>query len=326
MLALLGASSAPARPCSGTPTAAWSRPPRRRGRRASRRWCSTSRRWEACSPRTSGSSASGRASPPATATAPSPTSSPTSGGYSQAEIDAMRGTPGVGAPGWRSVPTVDQGAAQAEGAYTPAGGRARAASGCPRCMLVGSREPGVGAPLDRGLRGGDPGRRGRDARGPGPRRHLRAPPSSVASRAPAGSAGRDLLVLADDLPGRVGGVHEVRRLAVAQGVVVVVVLLVAAVDAAAARRCRPVPRNFCAIAPLTVSVPEVVAAVPVVDDERVVEGQDRGVDLDVPGAAVVVAVAVVVVPVVRPGGRRARSCSRSGRRARRSGSSSRSRR
>ena len=58
------------------------------------------------------------------------------------------------------------------------------------------------------------------------------------------------------------------------------------------------PRKRWAIAPLTVERPEVVAAVPVVHDERVVEGQDRGVDLDVPGTAVVVAVGVVVAPVV----------------------------
>ena len=160
-----------ARPCSGTPTAAWSPPPRPRAADGLAGWCSTSRRWAACSPRrTLARALPRRGSPPATASAPSRDFLADVGGYSEAEIDAMRGTP-VWEARLAIVPTVDP-RARAENAYRlPVEALGR--SGCPTLMLVGSGEPGLGAPLDRGLRGGDPRRRGRDARGPGARRHRR---------------------------------------------------------------------------------------------------------------------------------------------------------
>src|SRR4051812_19463972 len=90
---------------------------------------------------------------------------------------------------------------------------------------------------------------------------------------------RDLLVEAAQTPGRVDRVQEVRRADLAQAIVVVVVLQVAGRDgdatgadrAAEVLRYRPVDRQRS----------ERGAAVVVVDDERVAQGEDRRVDADV---------------------------------------------
>ena len=87
----------------------------------------------------------------------------------------------------------------------------------------------------------------------------------------------DLLVGPDDFPvAPSSGFRKYGGRAVAQAVVVPVVLQVAGRDGRRCR-CRPAPRNFCTIAPLTVSVPE-LAAVVVVDHEGVLQRHDRRVD------------------------------------------------
>ena len=182
----------------------------------------------------SGSTGSMRWWPPATASAALLDFLRDIGGYTDAEIAAMRGTP-VWDARLATMPTAVR-EMRAENAYRlPIEALARLA--VPTLLLVGSRSPDWARRSTEAYAEAIPGAtvvtldgQGHGANAAAPElvaaellRFLRGPP-----------ARRDLLVLADDLPGRVGGVHEVRRLAVAQGVVVVVVLGVTAVDAAAA--------------------------------------------------------------------------------------------
>src|SRR4051795_11331476 len=90
--------------------------------------------------------------------------------------------------------------------------------------------------------------------------------------------GRNLLVVAHDLPGGLDRLQEVRRAAVAQAGVVRVVLRVAGHAGAVALERAHRPAELLGDGAVDRQRPERAAALPVVDDERVVEREDRGLD------------------------------------------------
>src|SRR5262245_2002597 len=89
---------------------------------------------------------------------------------------------------------------------------------------------------------------------------------------------RDLLVGADHAPGGLHRIEEVRRAAVAQRVVVVVVLLVAAVERRAAERADGAAELLGDRAEHGERAQRIAALV-VVDHERVLEREDGGLDV-----------------------------------------------
>src|SRR5262249_32148417 len=81
------------------------------------------------------------------------------------------------------------------------------------------------------------------------------------------------------VPGRLHRVEEVRRLLVAEAIVVVVVLQVAVASHGSHRTSELLSDRA-----VHLQGPQLSAAVVVIDDEGVIDGEDRGVDLDIAAA------------------------------------------